>query len=191
MRTGSAICLGLTALGMATVVGVPTALAVRCHKHPDGTKALAQDSNAAANAEMPCPYELRENGDVIGGILYRNKQGHIFPNGTVLDDDGFFKGVAKEDGSIFLAYPGIDNIDSFLNANDCSNSSSDGSIGVRATGVVDANGDVWRNTDATYKNGKWSTSNDHTNPKKVAHLDSKSDKTTKLEKNAMGIFFLA
>jgi len=187
MRTGSAICLGLTAASLATIVGVPTALSVRCHTHPKGTKALADSAHNGDNAQMPCPYELHENGDVIGGILHREKKGSIFPNGTALDKDGFFMGEAKQNGALYLAYPGIDNIDAYINDTEGKNASDDAQLGIRAKGLVDGKGDVYKEVTNCNKWGK----NCETNPKKQAHLTKKSDKATELEKNALGLFFLA
>lgn len=187
MRTGSAICLGITAASLATIVGVPTALSVRCHKQPEGTKATALDSHFVAKAEMPCPYVLQENGDVIGGILHRKKQGHIFPNGTALDKDGLFLGEARENGLLYRAHAGVDNIDAYINATEGKNASEDALLGIRAKGVVDARGDVYK--DVTNCN-KWGH-NCVTNPKKQAHLSRKSEHASEREKNALGLFFLA
>lgn len=184
MRTDGAICLGVTAASIATIVGVPTYLVTNCHKEPEGTKATAKSNTFTP--DIKCPYTLLKNGDVIGGTLPREKKGHIFPNGTVLDKDGLFKGEAKGDNSIFLAYPGLNNIDAYINSSE----SGDGALGVRATGLVDGNRDVWRNTDTYRKSGKNRYTNEHSSPKKVGHISPKSDKTTTKEKNGLGIFLL-
>jgi hypothetical protein len=187
MRTGSAICLGLTAASLATIVGVPTALSVRCHKQPEGTKATAKDSRNVFKGQIPCPYVLQENGDVIGGILHRKQRGHIFPNGTALDQDGLFLGEARENGALYRAFPGVDNIDAYIDAERGKNASQDALLGIRAKGLVDAKGDVYK--DITNCD-KWGN-NCVTSPEKQAHLSKKSPKATEREKNALGLFFLA
>lgn len=185
MRAAGYACLGLTVASMATVVGVPTFLAVRCHTHPEGTKAIA--TQTYNNIDIKCPLELRENGDVYGGTLPRRKMGHIFRNGTALDQDGLFKGKATENGELYLAYLGIDNIDSFINSTEGKPHSSDADLGVKATAVVDGKGDVYKDVSSCDKWGK----NCVTNSKKMATIEQKSDNVTKVEKNAMGLFFIA